>query len=487
MVMEERLLIQRSKPGLRSVRFPAPDVPFDGVEAALPERYRRKSRPLLPEVTEVDLARHFTRLSQKNFCVDTHFYPLGSCTMKYNPKINEDFVRDASIRRIHPYQDEGQIQPVLGMLYRMQEMLQAVSGFPTVSLQPAAGAHGELTCLMLMKAWHRDHGGADRTEVLIPDSAHGTNPASVVLCGFEPVELKSNERGLVNVEELRERVSNRTAAMMITNPNTLGLFEERIVEIAGILHEAGALLFMDGANFNAILGRARPHDFGVDAMHINLHKTFAVPHGGGGPGSGPIGVSADLAPYLPVPQLGERDSRYHLDYDRQHTIGRVRGHFGSTGAILRSYCYLRTLGEEGVRRVADIAVLNANYLRVLFSKIFRIPYDRLCMHEFVASLEHLGKVSERPAMNAAKRLLDLGFHPPTTYFPLIVPECWMVEPTETESRENLEAFAEAVTQIAREAEESPELLTTAPHGMPVGRLDEVKANREPRLTWSELP
>jgi glycine dehydrogenase subunit 2 len=340
---------------------------------------------------------------------------------------------------------------------------------------------------MLFKAYHRDHGGENRTEVLIPDSAHGTNPASVVLCGFKPVELKSTERGLVNVDELRSRVSEKTAAMMITNPNTLGLFEERIVEIAEILHEAGALLFMDGANFNAILGRARPHDFGVDAMHINLHKTFAVPHGGGGPGSGPIGVSADLAPYLPAPVLTEKDGAIGLDDHREKSIGRVRGYFGSTGAILRSYCYLRTLGDDGVRRIADIAVLNANYLRVLLGKVLRIPHDRICMHEFVAALDHLGKVEERPAMNAAKRLLDLGFHPPTTYFPLIVPECWMVEPTETESRETLEAFAAAVEQIVREAAEEPELLTTAPHGMPVTRLDEVKANREPRLTWAHAP
>jgi glycine cleavage system P protein (glycine dehydrogenase) subunit 2 len=375
------------------------------------------------------------------------------------------------------------IQPLLEMLYDTQEMLKEISGFPAVSLQPAAGAHGELTCLMLFKAWHRDHGGEGRTEILIPDSAHGTNPASVVLCGFKPVELKSNERGLVDIEVLKARVSEKTAGMMITNPNTLGFFEENIVEIAKILHDAGALLFMDGANFNAILGRARPYDFGVDAMHMNLHKTFAVPHGGGGPGSGPIGVSPELEPYLPAPVLVKEGEGYRLVDDREKSIGRVRGFFGSVGAILRSYCYLRILGEEGVRRIADMAVLNANYLRKLVGEILTIPYDRLCMHEFVATLDNLPNLPERPAMQAAKRLLDLGIHPPTTYFPLIVHECWMVEPTETEAKEELEAFAAAVKQIVREAEEEPELLTSAPHTMPVTRLDEVRAAREPRLTW----
>ncbi|MHC4472518.1 MAG: aminomethyl-transferring glycine dehydrogenase subunit GcvPB [Planctomycetota bacterium] len=483
---DEPLLSERSKPGLRAVRLPEADVPRTDLEAAIPEKLRRKAPPALPEVTEVDLARHYTRLSQKNFSVDTHFYPLGSCTMKYNPKVNEDFVRDPVVRRVHPYQPEISIRPLLGMLHATQRMLEELSGFPAVSLQPAAGAHGELTCLMLFKAWHRDHGGEGRTEILIPDSAHGTNPASVVLCGFKPVELASDERGLVNLADLRVAVGEKTAGMMITNPNTLGLFEEEIVEIARVLHDAGALLFMDGANFNAILGRARPHDFGVDAMHMNLHKTFAVPHGGGGPGSGPIGVSAELEPYLPRPVLvaDEDGDGYRLDYAREKSIGRVRGFFGSTGAILRSYCYLRVLGQEGVRRVTDMAVLNANYLRKLVGKHLRIPYDRICLHEFVASLDSLPEFGPRPAMLAAKRLLDLGIHPPTTYFPLIVPECWMVEPTETESMETMEEFAEAVAQIVREASEEPQKLLEAPRHMPVTRLDEVRANREPRLTWS---
>ncbi len=484
MIIEEKLLIERSKPGLRAIRLPKSDVPELRAEDVIPSHLMRQAPPELPEITEVDLARHYTRLSQKNFCVDTHTYPLGSCTMKYNPKINEDFIRSPVIRRVHPYQSEGTIQPLLRMLYDTEEMLKAVSGFPAISMQPAAGAHGELTCLMMFRAWHRDHGGEDRREVLIPDSAHGTNPASAVLCGFKPVEIKSNDRGLVDLEALKSRVSGKTAAMMITNPNTLGLFEEQIVAIARILHEAGALLFMDGANFNAILGRARPHDFGVDAMHMNLHKTFAVPHGGGGPGSGPIGVSAELAPYLPAPVLRrDEDGACRLDYEREKSIGRVRGFYGSVGAILRSYCYLRILGEEGVRRVSDMAVLNANYLRKLVGEVLRIPFDRLCMHEFVAELTAFPNLPERPALQAAKRLLDLGIHPPTTYFPLIVNECWMVEPTETESKEDLEAFAEAIRQIAREAEEEPELLTSAPHTMPVSRLDEVKAAREPRLTW----
>ncbi len=483
MTVEEGLLIERSKPGLRAIRLPESDVPGTTIEDAIPKQLRRQHAPELPEVTELDLARHYTRLSQNNFCVDTHFYPLGSCTMKYNPKVNEEFIKSPMVRRVHPYQDESTIQPLLGMLHKTEEMLKALSGFPAISMQPAAGAHGELTCLMLFKAWQRDHGGGDRREILIPDSAHGTNPASVVLCGLKPVEVKSNDRGLVDLEEVKRHVSEKTAGMMITNPNTLGLFEEQIVEIAEVLHDAGALLFMDGANFNAILGRARPHDFGVDAMHMNLHKTFAVPHGGGGPGSGPIGVSAALEPYLPAPVLIPDENGYHLDYHREKSIGRVRGFYGSVGAILRSYCYLRILGEEGVRRVTDIAVLNANYLRKLVGEVLHIPFDRLCMHEFVAELDRLPNLPERPALQAAKRLLDLGIHPPTTYFPLIVHECWMVEPTETESKDELEAFAAAVTQIAREAEEDPELLTSAPHSMPVSRLDEVKAAREPRLTW----
>jgi len=483
MIVHEGLLIERSKPGLRAVTFPELDVPFAGVDSVIPEKYRRRRPPPLPEITEFDLARHYTRLSGKNFSVDTHFYPLGSCTMKYNPKVNEDFVRHPAIRRVHPYEPDEFVQPMLRMLYETERMLGGVSGFPTVSLQPAAGAHGELTCLMLFKAWHEDHGGHERSEVLIPDSAHGTNPASVVLCGYKPVEFKSNERGLVDIEALKARVSDKTAGLMITNPNTLGLFEEDICEIATILHDAGGLLFMDGANFNAILGRARPHDFGVDAMHMNLHKTFAVPHGGGGPGSGPIGVSAALAPYLPTPVIVRDGDTYRLDDHREKSIGKVRGHFGSVGAILRSYCYFRTLGEQGVRRVTDIAVLNANYLRKLLSEVVSIPFDRICMHEFVAGLSDLPNLPDRPAMQAAKRLLDLGYHPPTTYFPLIVSECWMVEPTETETKETLEAFAAAVAQIVHEAEEHPELLTSAPTTMPVTRLDEVRANREPRLTW----
>ncbi len=480
---DEPLLIEMSKPGLAPVRVPEPDVPFRGASAWIPERLLRRTPPALPEVAEIDLARHYTRLSQKNFSVDTHFYPLGSCTMKYNPKLNEDFIRAPMIRRVHPYQDEASIQPLLRMLIETQEMLSALTGFPGISLQPAAGAHGELTCLMVFRAWHRAHGEEERTEILIPDSAHGTNPASVVTCGFRPVELRSNEHGLVDAAALREAVGPRTAGMMVTNPNTLGLFEREIVEIARILHDAGALLFMDGANFNAILGRARPHDFGVDAMHMNLHKTFAVPHGGGGPGAGPVGVSAELEPYLPVPVLVRDGDRVRLDHDRPLSIGRVRGFLGSTGAVLRSYCYLRMLGEEGVRRIADMAVLNANYLRATLGEILRVPHDGPCMHEFVATLEGLGNLPDRPALHAAKRLIDLGFHPPTTYFPLIVRECWMVEPTETESKETLDAFCEAVRRIAREAEENPERLTSAPTTTPVGRLDEVRACREPRLTW----
>jgi len=486
MSANDPLLGELSKPGMRSVRMPPPEVPVPA--DAIPAHLRRREPPRLPEVTEGELARHFVRNSRKNVCVETGFYPLGSCTMKYNPKRHEDFVGTPGIFRVHPYQPEEGVQPILGMLAEMGRFLEELSGFPHVSLQPAAGSHGELCCLMMIRAYHREH-HPERTEILIPDSAHGTNPATVTMAGMTVVPVPSGPDGLLDIDAMKARIGPRTAGAMVTNPNTLGLFERRIRDLADALHAVDAFLFMDGANFNAIVGRARPADFGADCMHINLHKTFTIPHGGGGPGSGPIGFVEKLAPYAPVPWIvkGKGKGKVRLDYDRPKTIGKMRTFYGSSGATLRSYAYIRTLGAEGMRRVAEGAVLNANYLRVKLRDVLKMPFDRRCMHEFVASATDLKEKTGVRTLDIAKRLLDHGFHPPTVYFPLIVPECLMIEPTETESKETLDAFADAIRRIVREAHESPDVVTTAPHTMPVRRLDEVKAARELRVRWTPAP
>jgi glycine dehydrogenase subunit 2 len=474
------LLFEMSKPGMRSVLIPPPEVPAPA--DALPARLRRKTPPRLPEVTEGELARHFVVNSRKNVCVETGFYPLGSCTMKYNPKRHEDFVGTPGIFRIHPYQPEAGVQPVLRMLFDMGRFLEELSGFPHVTLQPSAGSHGELTCLMMIRAYHREH-HPERDEILIPDSAHGTNPATVTMTGMKPVNVPSRPDGLLDLEAMKALIGPRTAGAMVTNPNTLGLFERQFKDLSDALHAADAFLFMDGANFNAIVGRARPADFGADCMHINLHKTFTIPHGGGGPGSGPIGFVEKLAPYAPVPWIVKDGPRIRLDYDRPKTIGKVRTFYGSTGATLRSYAYIRTLGAEGCRRVAEGAVLNANYLRVKLKDVLKMPFDRTCMHEFVATASEIKERTGVKTLDIAKRLLDYGFHPPTVYFPLIVPECLMIEPTETESKETLDAFSDAIHRIVEEAATDPVALQTAPHTMPVRRLDEVKAARELRVRW----
>ncbi len=478
---DDPLLWEMSRPGLRSVHMPPPDVtpPVN----AVPERMRRKAPPRLPEVTEGELARHFVRGSRKNFCVETHFYPLGSCTMKYNPKRHEDFVLHPSLFRIHPYQPDEGVQPVLRMLWEMGRFLEEMSGFPHVSLHPSAGSHGELACLMMIRAYHRDH-DPTRDEILIPDSAHGTNPATVTMCGMKPVPVKSRGDGLLDLDAMKRLIGPRTAGAMVTNPNTLGLFEREFRALSDALHAAGAFLFMDGANFNAIVGRARPADFGADCMHINLHKTFTIPHGGGGPGAGPIGYVEALAPYAPTPVIVKERGKFRVDRDRPRSIGPVRSFVGSTGAVLRSYAYIRTLGPEGIRRVAEYAVLNANYLHAKVSPFLKMQHERPCMHEFVCSASDLKARTGVKALDIAKRLLDLGFHPPTVYFPLTVPECLMIEPTETESRGTLDAFAAALGRIVREAEETPEVVTGAPRTMPVRRLDEVKAAKELRLRWT---
>ena len=477
---DDPLLYESSKPGMRSTRLPAPEVPVPA--DAIPGHLRRKSPPRLPEVTEGELARHFVVNSRKNVCVETGFYPLGSCTMKYNPKRHEDFVGTPGLFRVHPYQPEDGVQPILRMLLDMGRFLEELSGFPHVSLQPSAGSHGELACLMMIRAYHRDH-HPERDEILIPDSAHGTNPATVTMTGMKPVHVPSGPDGLLDIAAMKALIGPRTAGAMVTNPNTVGLFEKRFRELADALHAADAFLFMDGANFNAIVGRARPADFGADCMHINLHKTFTIPHGGGGPGSGPIGFVEKLAPYAPVPWIVKDGSKVRLDYDRPKTIGKMRTFYGSSGATLRSYAYIRTLGAEGMRRVAEGAVLNANYLRVKLRDVLKMQFDRTCMHEFVANGTELRDRTGVKTLDVAKRLLDYGFHPPTVYFPLIVPECLMIEPTETESKETLDAFSDAIHRIVEEAATDPQTLQTAPHTMPVRRLDEVKAAKELRVRW----
>ena len=476
--MPEATIFELSSPGRRGVRYPEPDVP----PAPIPESITRDDLPL-PELAEMDVIRHFTRLSQLNHSIDTGFYPLGSCTMKYNPKINEDTCRLPGLAHIHPLQPIETVQGALGLLYETQEWLAEIGGFAAVSLQPSAGAQGELTGVLIIRACHQANGDEKRVKMLIPDSAHGTNPATSAMSGLKIVQLPSDERGNVDLAALRAECDDTLAGLMITSPNTLGLFDENLKEICQMVHEAGGLVYGDGANMNAILGISRPADSGIDVMHYNLHKTFATPHGGGGPGSGPVGVTEELAAFLPNPLVDiiaeaseDQPPLYGLVRPR-HSIGRVKSFHGQFGVIVRAYTYIMMLGPDGLRRVAEHAVLNANYLQARLRDTYKIPHDRICMHEFVAE----GRWADAPnvhALDIAKRLMDFGFHPPTNYFPLIVPEALMIEPTETESKETLDAFAEALIQIAEEAHTNPEVLKMAPHKTPFGRFDEVKAARD---------
>ncbi len=469
-----RLVYERSKPGRRAYSFPA-----SGVEApAVPDDLRRAEPPRLPEVSEPELVRHFTELTTRNFGVDTGFYPLGSCTMKHNPRINEVVARLPGFADLHPLQEEDGSQGALELMWRLQEILAEVCGLDAVSLQPAAGSQGELTGLMLMRAYFADRGeDGQRRKIVVPDTAHGTNPASVTMAGYELVQVATDARGNVDLEDLRGKVDGATAGLMLTNPSTLGLFDEGIEEVERIFHGAGALMYYDGANLNAVCGITRPGDMGFDIVHINLHKTFSQPHGGGGPGGGPIAVRAMLDPFLPVPQVVRDGDRFTLDGDRPQTIGKVRGYTGPFGVFVRSYAYIRAYGPA-LREMSEVAVLNANYLLALLRDAYELPYDRLCMHEFVLSARTLKREHGVTALDVAKRLMDYGFHPPTIYFPLVVPEALMIEPTETETKETLDEFAAALVEIAREAKESPELLHEAPHTRPVGRLDEVRAVKE---------
>ncbi|GAF22641.1 LOW QUALITY PROTEIN: glycine dehydrogenase [Bacillus sp. JCM 19047] len=476
------LIFEESKEGRLGHSLPELDIIEEDMSSLIPEAFLREREPELPQVSELQIMRHYTALSRRNHGVDSGFYPLGSCTMKYNPKVNEDVARISGLSNVHPYQPAYQVQGSLKMLYQLQTSLAEITGMDEVTLQPAAGAHGEWTGLMMIRAYHEANGDFKRTKVIVPDSAHGTNPASATVAGFDSVTVRTNEFGLVDLDHLREVVNEETAALMLTNPNTLGLFEADIVEMAAIIHEAGGKLYYDGANSNAILGITRPGDMGFDVVHLNLHKTFTGPHGGGGPGSGPVGVKKDLLPFLPKPVLVKKADQYEFDYHRPQSIGRVKPYYGNYGINLRHYTYIRTMGAEGLRLVSEYAVLNANYMMRRLAPFYDLPYTQHCKHEFVLSGRRQKKLGVR-TLDIAKRLLDFGYHPPTIYFPLNVEECMMIEPTETESKETLDAFIDAMIQIAEETEKTPEVVQEAPHHTVVSRLDETLAARKPILKY----
>lgn len=485
MAKRESLIFEMSVPGRKAYSMPACDVPEEDICSMIPSEFLREKCPELPEVSEVDAVRHFTGLSRMNHGVDSGFYPLGSCTMKYNPKVNEDVSKYGGFSRVHPYQPEKTVQGCLELLYTMDKMFAEITGMERVSLQPAAGAHGEMTGLMIIKAYHEYRGDAKRRIIVVPDSSHGTNPASATVAGFDVIEVKSNECGGVDLEALKAVMSDEIAGLMLTNPSTLGLFEENILEISEIVHKAGGLLYYDGANMNAIMGITRPGDMGFDVVHLNLHKTFSTPHGGGGPGSGPVGVKKDLVPFLPKPVIEFNGDGYFLDYDRQHSIGKIKSFYGNFGVVVKAFAYIRSLGADGLREVSEIAVLNANYIRAKLQDFYDLPYGSVCMHEVVFSAQKQSEFGVS-ALDIAKRLIDFGYHPPTIYFPMIVKEAMMIEPTETESKETLDEFIEAMKQIAKEAETNPELIKGAPHNTIVLRLDEAKAARNPVLKYTPL-
>ncbi|MEH6949173.1 aminomethyl-transferring glycine dehydrogenase subunit GcvPB [Bacillus sp. JJ634] len=481
---DQSLIFEISTPGRIGYSLPEMDVTEVSLDDILPAEYIRTEEAELPEVSELDIMRHYTALSKRNHGVDSGFYPLGSCTMKYNPKINENVARLNGFAHIHPYQEAKTVQGALELMYDLQEHLIEITGMDQVTLQPAAGAHGEWTGLMMIRAYHEANGDTGRTKVIVPDSAHGTNPASATVAGLETVTVKSDENGLVDLEDLKRVVGADTAALMLTNPNTLGLFEESILDIAKIVHDAGGKLYYDGANLNAVLSKARPGDMGFDVVHLNLHKTFTGPHGGGGPGSGPVGVKEDLIPFLPKPIVTKQGDQYVLDYDRPQSIGRVKPYYGNFGINVRAYTYIRSMGPDGLKAVTENAVINANYMMRRLAPFYDLPYDRHCKHEFVLSGRRQKKLGVR-TLDIAKRLLDFGYHPPTIYFPLNVEEGMMIEPTETESKETLDAFIDAMIQIAKEAEESPEIVQEAPHTTVVKRLDETLAARKPVLRYQK--
>jgi len=477
------LLNEISVPGKRGSSLPKCDVPEKELNELIPEKYLRKNPAELPEVSEPELVRHFVNLSSKNHHVDKDLYPLGSCTMKYNPKINDAISGMPGFAELHPEQPEETLQGALQLYYELEQILCEITGMDALTLQPAAGSHGELTGVMLMRKYHEKKGNR-RKYIIIPDSAHGTNPASVAMGGYEALEVKSNENGLVDYNDLKSILTDEVAGMMLTNPNTLGLFEKDILRITELMHSVDALMYMDGANMNALLGISRPADMGFDITHLNLHKTFSTPHGGGGPGSGPIGVVKKLEPYLPVPTIEydtENDS-YYFDWDREESIGKLHSFFGNYGMIVRAYVYIKMLGPQGLKEISRNAIINANYLKNKLRDTFEVAYPQHCMHEFVLTGN---KQKERgvKTLDIAKRLLDFGYHAPTIYFPLVVKEALMIEPTESETRATLDNFAEILKKIDREIDENKDVVLTAPHNTPARRMDEAKANREPNLRW----
>ena len=480
----EPLIFEISRPGRKAYSLPSCDVEVRDISELLPKNVLREASPALPEVSEVDSVRHFTGLSTRNYGVDYGFYPLGSCTMKYNPKINEDVAKLEGFSKVHPYQPENSVQGCLELMYNLGNMLSEITGMDRFSLQPAAGAHGEMAGLMIIKAYHKTQGDFKRTKILIPDSAHGTNPASAAIVGYEVIEVKSNAQGGVDLSSLKTLMTDQVAGLMLTNPSTLGLFEENIYEISEIVHAAGGLLYYDGANMNAIMGVTRPGDMGFDVVHLNLHKTFATPHGGGGPGAGPVGVKKRLEPYLPSPVVERTGDRYSLDYDRTLSIGRVKSFYGNFGVLVKAYAYIMSMGANGLHKASESAVLNANYMMHKLKDAYHVPFNRICMHEFVLSSQTQNKFGVT-TLDIAKRLMDFGFHPPTIYFPLIVKESMMIEPTETESVETLDMFIEAMIKIAKEAETEPEKVKNAPYTTVVSRLNETLAARNPVLRWQK--
>ncbi len=476
-----QLIFELSKPTRMSYSLPENDVDDSAIDEVIAEKYLRKEDALLPEVSELDVVRHYTLLSNKNYGVDTGFYPLGSCTMKYNPKVNEDLASLDGFTTLHPLQPTSTVQGALKLMYELQNLLEEITGMYKVSLQPSAGSQGELAGLMLIKAWQQARGEGHRNKIIIPDSAHGTNPASASMAGYKSVEIKSNDNGTIDCEALKAMMDENTAGLMLTNPNTLGLFEKDIIEIERLVHDAGGLLYCDGANMNANLGITRPGDMGFDIVHLNLHKTFSTPHGGGGPGSGPIGVTKALEKFLPVPRIVEIEGHYDLNYDEENSIGMVKSFYGNFGVMIKAYAYILTMGKN-LKKASQYAVLNANYMKEKLKNHYILPIDNCCKHEFV--LAGLGENEHHiTTLDVAKRLIDYGYHPPTIYFPLIIDSALMIEPTETESKETLDGFIEALIKISEEAKTNPVQLKTAPHHTPVRRLDEVKAAREPKLRW----
>ncbi len=475
------LIFEKSVKGREGSELPKIDVPSKPASELVSKKFLREKLEL-PECDEITIVRHYTNLSRKNFGVDNGFYPLGSCTMKYNPKVNEETAKLSGFSQAHPFQSEELCQGNLQLIFELEKMLCEICGMKAFTLQPAAGAHGELTGIMVVKAYFEKK-GEKRTKVLVPDSSHGTNPASVALCGFEAVEIKSTPEGQIDLVELKQKMDESVAAIMLTNPNTLGLFEKNIEEVCRIIHSKGGLVYMDGANMNALLGICRPAELGIDVMHLNLHKSFSTPHGGGGPGSGPVGVVEKLEQFLPNPRVKKTGEKFSLDYSNKNSIGMVRAFYGNFGVMVKAYTYIKAIGCDGLRKVGEVAVLNANYMKEKLKKHYNLPHDKVCMHEFILNDE--GLPSGITTIDIAKRLLDYGFHSPTIYFPLIVHGAIMIEPTETESKETLDSFINAMIEIRKDCNENPDLIKKAPHSTIIKRLDAVKAAREPNLRWKK--